>query len=1146
MVLVTTPAIIGIAKTVQKRLGDGFYEQQMVREQIITQTGQRFLGNNNNDEEQYRNLMNAGVTFAQAHQLRPGIALTASQVAALTTDIVWLVEQQVALPDGRIETVLVPRVYTVVRDGDLDIGGTLLAGRNVEIDLEGDLTNSGTILAKETLQIDADNLHNNGGDIGGSRVFITTEEDLNVTGGRVVAENVMVLDVGNDLNVITTVAHGSGGSTEQNSSGTFAGFTATRTTTATYTSTEIGQQAGLYVTSEQGQMVARAEASDEIGTQISSGGNAAFVAGNDFHARAAEVQADGTLYVQAEGDVLVGGQQATFVNETETETEVTSLTVGVRNAYVDAYNAAANVNSAYKAVERANSALKEAERRFERGEITESALRDYKINHATAVAGLAQAQIAAGTTIASAATSAATGGTGFYASVNAEVSHSSSYSQSTQGVWQGSSIQAGSLTVSGENATFQGSDIAAGLASLNSTNTSFTAGVNTSSTQTESSSVNASMSYSTRSNVGLSGSAGANAATSSSDSTQYVNSRLNVGHLESNSDTFSLIGAELQAQTANMDVGNLHIESLQDTHRSANGSIGGNVGVGSSGVNSIGVNAGMGSSNGNQVGNQTQLLIADGANSQITADHTNLVGGLVANATRNENGELVDHGQLNLTTNTLSVSDLDNRSSNQQVGTNMNFGQSSTTVGAQNAGHITEGQTQATLGLGNVQVGGETLDDSNAPANLNRDIADAHITTRDQQTGGLDASATLEYSQLTVEGWSTIIDDQLSLASNTLTAANGAGRDVQLVGNAVGEGVHIISGGNENVENIIGFGGLIPTTLNNGGLMNQAPILLGADDINQRNMVVVSSDSDYVKANPELGWVSIEEMPGYSFLSPAKQAELAGIMVSTSTLDITPETSTFQNATNGIRNTESAAIFNGMTQTHDLLNGDPDQEILFTQNYNPTRGMVADLAESGVDALVNLTGWSFLSTSVARQTGQFMSDVAEAQGENGANFAHHSQANLLAYSGLLANVGNNNTANVDFDIQNTNITYASYGSPVNSLDLNRILSPAGIQLNVSSTNPGDFVGEVLGGNYGVYIKDLVGGQVNIVTHEDGGMNQFVYSQAPVVDLPTISTPAPGNNGSNIDKLFNLFSSGSPHSNYNCLGAQCGAQPQETQ
>lgn len=183
----------------------------------------------------------------------------------------------------------------------------------------------------------------------------------------------MFLDVGNDLNVTTTVAHGSGGSTEQSSRQTVSGFTTTRTTTATYTSTEIAQQAGLYVTSAEGQMVAkagndinltaaqiesagglhmeaendinlltvttgytsdvttsknnyaRAEASDETGTQISSGGNATFVAGNDLNARAANVQAGGLLQIQAEGDVTIESGESTRSSETSSSYSDSSL-----------------------------------------------------------------------------------------------------------------------------------------------------------------------------------------------------------------------------------------------------------------------------------------------------------------------------------------------------------------------------------------------------------------------------------------------------------------------------------------------------------------------------------------------------------------------------------------------------------------------------------------------------------------------------------------------------------------------------------------------------------------------------------------------------------------------------------------------------
>lgn len=77
--------------TTQKRMGDGFYEQKLVREQVQALTGQRFLGDYSNDQTQYMALMNNGLTYAKALNLRPGIALSAEQVAQLTSDMVWLV-----------------------------------------------------------------------------------------------------------------------------------------------------------------------------------------------------------------------------------------------------------------------------------------------------------------------------------------------------------------------------------------------------------------------------------------------------------------------------------------------------------------------------------------------------------------------------------------------------------------------------------------------------------------------------------------------------------------------------------------------------------------------------------------------------------------------------------------------------------------------------------------------------------------------------------------------------------------------------------------------------------------------------------------------------------------------------------------------
>ena len=112
----------------QKRLGDGFYEQRLIAEQVAQLTGRRFLAGYADDEAQYQALLAAGVSVAQEWQLIPGVALSAAQVAQLTTDIVWLVSETVTLPDGSTQQALVPRVYARLQDGDLAPSGALLAG----------------------------------------------------------------------------------------------------------------------------------------------------------------------------------------------------------------------------------------------------------------------------------------------------------------------------------------------------------------------------------------------------------------------------------------------------------------------------------------------------------------------------------------------------------------------------------------------------------------------------------------------------------------------------------------------------------------------------------------------------------------------------------------------------------------------------------------------------------------------------------------------------------------------------------------------------------------------------------------------------------------------------------------------------------
>ncbi|HHW4679842.1 MAG TPA: hemagglutinin repeat-containing protein, partial [Xylella sp.] len=178
-------ALGDLMTTTHKRLGDGYYEQRLIREQIAQLTGRRFLDGHSSDDEQYRALLDAGVTVAQRYGLRSGIALSADQVSQLTSDIVWLVEQDVQLPGGTTTRALVPRVYLRPRTGDLEMNGALLAGASLTMDV------SGTLAGGDHLKIDADTIHQDGGHLDGDQLDVHVKGTFTDIGGTFSARDSM-------------------------------------------------------------------------------------------------------------------------------------------------------------------------------------------------------------------------------------------------------------------------------------------------------------------------------------------------------------------------------------------------------------------------------------------------------------------------------------------------------------------------------------------------------------------------------------------------------------------------------------------------------------------------------------------------------------------------------------------------------------------------------------------------------------------------------------------------------------------------------------------------------------------------------------------------------------------------------------------
>ena len=181
---------------VSKRLGDGYFEQKFVIEQIAKLTGRPYLGDYGSDMEQFAALMEAGAVAAEELNLEIGVALTAEQMASLTSDIVWLVEENI---NG--QKVLVPEVFLAsVRAADLTSDGALIVGGDVAIYSKENIENIGTIKADGTVDLKGENINNLGGRIAGENVKLDAEKNITNKGGSIRARVDAILKGENVIN----------------------------------------------------------------------------------------------------------------------------------------------------------------------------------------------------------------------------------------------------------------------------------------------------------------------------------------------------------------------------------------------------------------------------------------------------------------------------------------------------------------------------------------------------------------------------------------------------------------------------------------------------------------------------------------------------------------------------------------------------------------------------------------------------------------------------------------------------------------------------------------------------------------------------------------------------------------------------------
>ncbi len=190
---------------VNKRLGDGFYEQELIRNQVTQLTGMRYLNGYSNDEEEYKALMDAGIAYAKEYNLKLGISLTKEQMASLTSDIVWL-ETTTVTVNGKTYTVLYPHVYLKASTAKaLTEDGSLISANTLITDTKGTLTNQGT-LKGNTIVVKSKNIVNTG-TIFGNDLSLKASQDI-LQSGIIEGEDRISLDAGRNITMKNTIQHG--------------------------------------------------------------------------------------------------------------------------------------------------------------------------------------------------------------------------------------------------------------------------------------------------------------------------------------------------------------------------------------------------------------------------------------------------------------------------------------------------------------------------------------------------------------------------------------------------------------------------------------------------------------------------------------------------------------------------------------------------------------------------------------------------------------------------------------------------------------------------------------------------------------------------------------------------------------------------
>ncbi|MGP2795134.1 hemagglutinin repeat-containing protein [Serratia marcescens] len=312
-----------------KRLGDGFYEQRLVREQVLALTGKPSV-KGWDAMEQYQQLMNNGSKVAQDFHLVPGVALTPEQIAALQQDIVWLVSETVQT-EGGPQTVWVPKVYLAQATLRLTGDGALIGGGDLQLSANS-ITNAGNLFAEKALTVDAGQFLHQGGDVRAGSIDVQADSlamstnlqdalrqatmsagdirlrgtDITLTGAKLDATDTLSLSARNDLTI--TAAKSSHTADLEVISGSMGN--------RTRGGTEAAGSRMAHVSGEWQQA---------LGSQLNAGGNLSLNAGRDVTFTGSQASAAGSTRVQAGGDINIRAESTTNTTHLDANSRTSSV-----------------------------------------------------------------------------------------------------------------------------------------------------------------------------------------------------------------------------------------------------------------------------------------------------------------------------------------------------------------------------------------------------------------------------------------------------------------------------------------------------------------------------------------------------------------------------------------------------------------------------------------------------------------------------------------------------------------------------------------------------------------------------------------------------------------------------------------------------